>query len=157
MDLMCVPETTVSMMVTWYFIGTLLGGLFAAIPDRVGRKKSVYAGLLLSTLSQTVMLLVPDLLVRSVCFFLMGIANIKNSQSYVWLSEVVPFERRSASFTIINIADAITGLIAGAFYISISRNYMPLYAFVTGCSYLALILATFMPESPRWLLVTGRI
>ena len=51
MDLMCVPETTVSMMVTWYFIGTLLGGLFAAIPDRVGRKKSVYAGLLLSTLS----------------------------------------------------------------------------------------------------------
>ena len=50
MDLLCTPEATVGMMVTWYFIGTLVSGILAPIPDRYGRKKSVLAGLILSTL-----------------------------------------------------------------------------------------------------------
>ena len=156
MDLTCTPETTVSMMFTCYFIGTLVSGFLAPIPDRYGRKKSVFSGLLLSTLSQTFMLFVPSLAARAVCFFLLGFANLKNSQAYVWLSEVVPFERRSCTFTIINIADACTGLVAGIFYVLISRNYMPLYIFVVSLSYLALLLALFMPDSPRWLLITDK-
>ena len=42
------------------------------------------------------------------------------------------------------------------YYLFISRDWFPLYAFVTGLSYLAIILAFAMPESPRWLLVSGR-
>ena len=156
MDLMCTPEATVGMMVTWYFIGTLVGGVLAALPDRIGRKKSVLAGMILSTICQTVMLLVPNMTVRSICFFMMGFSNLKNSQSYVWLSECVPFSGRSFAFTIINIADSLTGLVAGIFYLYISRDYFPLYFFITALSYLAIVLGFFMPESPRWLLVSGK-
>ena len=132
MDLMCTPEATVSIMLTMYFVGTLITGFLAPLPDRFGRKTSVIAGLFLSTVCQTIMLFVPSLAVRSVCFFFLGMANLKNSSSYVWLSEVVPFERRSCAFTIINIADAVTGLVAGLYYVLISRNYMPLYLFIVG-------------------------
>ena len=156
MDLMCVAEAKIGIMFTWYFIGTMVGGVLAAFPDRIGRKKSVMAGLILSTICQTVMLFVPDMIVRSICFFFMGFSNLKISQSYVWLSETVPEDRRAGAITIIGIADAATGLIAGMYYIFISRDWFPLYMFVTALSYLAILLAFFMPESPRWLLVSGR-
>ena len=156
MDLMCVAPAAVGMMYTWYFVGTMVGGILSPFPDRIGRKKSVIAGLILSTIAQTIMLFVSNMNVRSVCFFLMGFSNLKISQSYVWLSETVPKDARAGAITIIGVADAITGLIAGMYYILISRDWWPLYMFVTGLSYLAIALAFIMPESPRWLLVSGR-
>ena len=89
MDLMCTPLTQISLMYMWYFVGTISGGVLAVLPDRIGRKKSVIGGMLVSLAAQTVMLLVPSILVRSICFFVMGVANLKNSQSYVWASETV--------------------------------------------------------------------
>ena len=68
----------------------------------------------------------------------------------------MPKDGRAGAITIIGVADAITGLIAGMYYILISRDWWPLYMFVTGLSYLAIALAFIMPESPRWLLVSGR-
>ena len=156
MDLMCVAPAAIGMMYTWYFIGTLVGVVYTLVPDKIGRKKSVMAGLILSTIAQTIMLFVSNMNVRSVCFFLMGFSNIKISQSYVWLSETVPKDGRAGAITIIGVADAITGLIAGMYYILISRDWFPLYMFITGLSYLAIALAFIMPESPRWLLVSGR-
>ena len=51
MDLMCTPLTKISFMLTLYFVGSITGGLFAAIPDRIGRKKSVIYGMALSCLA----------------------------------------------------------------------------------------------------------
>ena len=102
------------------------------------------------------MLISSNMTVRTICFFFMGFSNLKISQSYVWASETEALERRAGAITIIGVADAITGFVAGMYYIFISRDWFPLYMFVTGLSYLAIILAFFMPESPRWLLVSGR-
>ena len=66
-------------MYSQYFIGRLAGGVLAVLPDRIGRKKSVLGGMLVSLLAQTILLFVPNLPVRSICFFIMGVANLKNS------------------------------------------------------------------------------
>ena len=91
MDLMCTPVTKVSLMFTMLFVGTIASGFLAVIPDRIGRRKSVIGGMAVSLASQIVMLFMPSLVARSICFFVLGFSNLKNSQSYVWASECVPF------------------------------------------------------------------
>ena len=44
MDLMCESPTAISFMYMQYFIGAMAGGLLSALPDRIGRKKSVILG-----------------------------------------------------------------------------------------------------------------
>ena len=156
MDLMCTSRTQVSLMYMWYFVGTIAGVFLAMIPDRIGRRKSVISGMIVSLTAQTVMLLVPDILVRSVCFFVMGFSNLKNSQAYVWASESVTFERRSGVFTIINAVDASPPFWTGLFYLLVSRDWFPIFSINIVVSFTALILAFVCPESPRWLLYNGR-
>ena len=102
------------------------------------------------------MLFCPNLIVRSICFFVLGFSNLKVSQSYVWASECVTFERRSKAFTIINVVDAFPTLITGLYYLLISRDWFTIYAINLAVSYCALIIAIFCPESPRWLLYNNR-
>ena len=86
----------------------------------------------------------------------MGLGNMKNSQTYVWASECVPFDRRAKAFTIINIVDALPTLFTGLYYIFIARDWFTIYAINLSVSFSALILALFCPESPRWLLYNNR-
>ena len=157
MDLMCTPKNKISLMFMMFFVGTISGAFLAAIPDRIGRKKSVIGGMIFSLLAQTMMLFIPNYIVRTAGFFLLGISNLKNSQSYVWASECVPFQTKSKAFTIINVVDALPTLVTGAFYILVARDWFTIYAINVGVSYTALLLAFICPESPRWLLCNGRV
>ena len=156
MDLMCESSTKIAFMFTMYFVGNVVGGCLAFLPDRIGRKNSVIFGLIMSLITQTVMLFVPTILVRSIGFFFIGFSNMKNSQSYVWASEVVPFNRRSKAFTLINVADALPPTITGLFYLLVSRNWFTIYFISVVISYSALLFAFICPNSPRWLLVNDK-
>ena len=92
MDLVCTPATTIGLMITAYYIGFAIGGLFFAMPDKYGRKPSVIFGLSVAILGQIVMLYIPNFWVRMAMFGVLGLSQIKNSVSYVWLSECVPLE-----------------------------------------------------------------
>ena len=122
MDLMCTPKTKISLMYSMNFVGTLTSVTLAFLPDRIGRKKTVIYASALSLATQVVMLLVPNLLVRSICFFLLGISTMKNSLSYVWSSECVPLNRRSRAFTVINMVDCVPTIVTGIIYLLGSRN-----------------------------------
>ena len=102
------------------------------------------------------MLFVPTVLARSIGFFFIGFSNMKNSQSYVWASEVVPFHRRSKAFTLINVADALPPTITGLFYLLVSHNWFTIYFISVVISYSALFFAFMCPNSPSWLLVNGK-
>jgi hypothetical protein len=41
MDLMCTPTTTIGVIITAYYIGYVIGGLFCHFPDKYGRKFSL--------------------------------------------------------------------------------------------------------------------
>ena len=156
MDMMCTPITKISLMFTVYFIGNIVGGVFAVIPDRIGRKRSVIGGMGVSIMAQLTMIFFPSILIRSISFFVMGLANLKNSQSYVWASESVSFQHRANAFTIINVVDALPTLITGLFYLLVSPDWFPIYTINLAVSFIAFFLAFLCPESPRWLLYNGR-
>lgn len=74
MDLMCMSSAEVGFMITAYYMGFTLGGLCFTFPDVYGRKKSLIFGLLLATISQTIMLLSHNYWVRYAMFGLSGLS-----------------------------------------------------------------------------------
>ena len=155
MDLLCMTPATISFMITAYYIGFAIGGLFFAWPDKFGRKKSLMFGLFLACISQTVMIWVPGYWMRFWMFGLSGLSQIKNSVSYVWLSECTSREYKTRAFTMINVFDAFPMVFTCFYFMFISKNWIHLSVFFCVLSYLALFAAIFCPESPRWLLVNG--
>lgn len=64
MDLLCMTAAQIGFMITAYYIGFAIGGLFYTFPDVYGRKKSLIFGLTIGCISQTIMILVPNYWVR---------------------------------------------------------------------------------------------
>ena len=93
---------------------------------------------------------------RFAMFGLSGFSQIKNSVSYVWLSECTSKEYKSRAFTIINMFDALPMVVTCFYFMFISKNWVHLSLFFCALSYVALLVAFICPESPRWLLVSGR-
>ena len=156
MDLMCISPATIGFMITAYYIGFAIGGLFFTFPDRYGRKKSLIMGLAMSSVSQTIMIFWPNYWVRFAMFGLSGLSQIKNSVSYVWMSECTSKPHKANAFTYINIFDALPMVITCFYFMYISKNWMHLSLIFCILCYVALFCAFICPESPRWLLVNSR-
>jgi len=155
MDLKCLTTASISLLITAYYVGFSVGGLLFGFPDKYGRKKSLIMGLGMSCVAQTVTIFVPNFWVRFAMFGLNGLSQIKNSVSYVWLSECTSQPYKSSAFTAINIVDALPMVITCLYFMFVSEQWVYLSTFFCAISYLALALAFICPESPRWLLVKG--
>ena len=156
MDLLCESPATIGFLISAYYIGYTVGGVFWAFPDRYGRKFSNIFGLAMATASQTGMLISYDYWVNWAMFFLSGLSQIKIVNAYIYLSECTSTPYKPASYTYINILDAAPLMITCLFYMLVSPNVMILPWVFTALSYVALCAAFFCPESPRWLIVNGR-
>ena len=155
MDLVCTPKSTISMMMTAYFVGVMLNCLYAHIPDRLGRRKSVIYGTGVSLIAQVLIMFFPSFGVRTFGFFVLGLSQIKLSQSYVWVSECVPMQSRAMAYTVINIVDASPMIVTCCWFLFVQREWFILNTIMLVVSFLAFGLAFICPESPRWLLVNG--
>ena len=51
MDLKCMPAAKSALMITAYFVGFAINGLFFTIPDQIGRKKSLLVVMLISCIA----------------------------------------------------------------------------------------------------------
>jgi len=143
-------------MVTIYFIGFMVGGLLYTLPDKLGRKRALLVGCLISALGQTICIFVPTIPARCTAFFLMGLSQVKIGTSYVWLSECTSLSYKPRAFTYINIFDAMPIAVAGLYYLFVSKDWFWLCLTMLILTYLATGLLYFCPESPRWYLVNGR-
>ena len=74
MDLLCMTPATIGLMITAYYVGFAIGGLFFAFPDKYGRKMSLMMGLSLACLSQTVMIASSNYWLRFAMFGLSGLS-----------------------------------------------------------------------------------
>lgn len=156
MDLMCVSVAKIGIMISAYYVGFAIGGVFFTWPDKYGRKFSCIFGLALSAVSQTVMIASSNFWVRFAMFFLSGLSQIKNSCSYVWLSECTSKDYKPKAFTYINIVDALPIVLMCVWFKYINKYWLYLPLLFTVLCYIAIIFAFFCPESPRWLLVNGK-
>ena len=102
------------------------------------------------------MILVPNYWVRFAMQGLSGLSQIKNSVSYVWLSECTSGPNKARAFTAINVFDGLPMVVTAGYFLFISKDWLYLSLFFCALSYIALMVAFFCPESPRWLIVNSR-
>lgn len=74
MDFMCSSAAKIGFLITAYYIGFAVGGLSFTFPDTYGRKNSLIFGLVLSIISQTVMIASTSYWVRFAMFGLSGLS-----------------------------------------------------------------------------------
>ena len=132
------------------------GILLAGITDRIGRRKSNQIFLAINLCAQAIIIFVPTYYGRLFGYMLYASANTKNSVSFVWMFELVEAKYKTKACTFINSVDTMTMVITASYILLISRNWFPLVFSVFLVSIVNYICMTlFMPESPKWLLMTG--
>lgn len=95
---------------------------------------------------------------KLVGYILYACSNTKNSIAFVWMFELVENKYKSACCSAINTVDTMTMIVMGFYILFVSRNWFPIeftYFIISLINYCSMLL--FMPESPKWLLITGRV
>lgn len=136
----------------------VFGLLLAGIVDRIGRKKSAQLFITISLIAQSIIIFTPSYYGKLFGYMLMGCATTKNSISYVWIFEMVESKHKSWCCSFVNSVDTLTMVVTGLYILFISKNWFALEfsMWLIGIGNLILI-SCFMPESPKWLLITGQI
>ena len=145
-------------MVTSYFLAYGLAGLFLfSLPDKWGRWKTMAVFGTIHVASQFTIMLVPVYSVRLACFAVMGLCQLKNNMSYVWLFDLVESKHKSVCCGFMNALDTITLTVSTLYYLYVNKDWYYLCFFFTvigAISHFYMII--FAPESPKWLLANNR-
>lgn len=158
MNLICTPKVKVSLMISYLYMALGVAGLLLfAMPDRFGRKFTMVTNLTVHVAAQYIILFSSTLGMRSFGLILFGCAQLKQTVSYVWATELAP----AAKSTVITVS--LTCFNSGslaficAYFLLISRDWFPLMLFMTVLSTIAYLACVFvLPESPFWLFTHGR-
>ena len=87
---------------------------------------------------------------------MMAFFHIKTPLSFVYLFELSQSKHKSIACSLVNLGDAFPLIVGGVFFKYISTNVDTLLLIMTTAHLVALIVVTLiLPESPKWLLVTG--
>jgi hypothetical protein len=158
MDMECAPKTVVGSMIACYSVTAGISGLFLfSLPNKWGRIKTmrVFGGL--SVLAQLIIIFVPNLHARQFGFGLLGLSQLKNGVSYVWMFEGVESNIKSTVCGIMNTFDTITLAIMSVYFMY-EPNWFYLQLTMTSlCALSYVILMTVMPESAKWCLIQGNM
>lgn len=142
------------MRITEGCVGIMLSG----ITDRIGRRKSAQIFLLVNLLAQAVIIFVPTYYGKLLGYIIYACGNTKNSIAFVWMFELVETKYKSACCSAINVVDTLTMVVVGFYILFVSRNWFPIEFAIFVVSLINYACMCFlMPESPKWLLITGRV
>lgn len=158
MDLMCVDRNTINLIVTAYFIGFIVSGLtIFALPDRWGCKKTIAVFNSIHITAQFTILFIPNYYVRLVAFLVMGLCQLKNSISYMWLFGLIERKHNSICCGIMNCWDCLALTTITLYFMFVSKDWFPLMFAITVLGTAShLFMMIYAPESPKWLLSKGR-
>jgi hypothetical protein len=158
MNLMCVDRTTIQfMLLPIFFCAGMAGVTLKHLPDKWGCVRTMRTFFTLSLVAQAVIIFVPNYWVRLISISIMGICNLKNSCTYLYIGGVVRAKDSSLCAGIINSFDTATVFLMGCYFNFISKDCFPLLVAqllvgAMSCSFLSYVA----PESPRWLIATGQ-
>jgi len=158
MDLVCVnPVRTNSMISIHYVAYGISGLLFFSMTDRLGRKPTMTIMMGVHTAAQFLILFVPSYPARLIGLIFYGLTQMKNTVPYVYLVELVPARFSTSMSAGITSFDSATTAVVCIYFVFISKDWFPLFFAMTLLSTLSyLVIVFFLPESPIWLLNTGK-
>jgi len=154
LDLLCVDKLKVNFVVTWFYIGYFFGISLFFMPDQFGRRITILFSQFIAVLGYAMIIFIPNLIAKSIGFFIIGFVHIKNSIAYTQCSEFLPLKNQEMAITLISLYDTanITLCCVYVMFFDIKIND---YVLINFCfAALALILYFFIvPESPKFLLM----
>lgn len=141
-----------------FVLGTMVGGFFGGwLNYSSGRKISIIAGVVLGLSGESTCLLAPDFSLLLLSEFVVGAAlGIYLLSSIIYVCEISSPAKRSVSGVLIAVC-----LIAGVLFVTVTREILPSSAVVMAVALIVyeaffLVIALLkMPESPRWLALSG--
>ncbi|KAG1680471.1 Solute carrier family 22 member 6-A [Nymphon striatum] len=156
-DLVCSKHILVSLSNSMFMIGFLVGVLLNGhLSDRYGRKKVMLANLLLMVSVSTAMVFSKNFLFFTIlrifqCFGLIGTITT----SYALVVEVCPSKHVTKAGVLFSWSYSVGLMILStlAYYV---RDWFRLQIYLSVLPYLLLVMAWYVPESPRWLTTQGR-
>ena len=102
MNLLCMTPIEIGFIISLYFFGYGLGIFLSFLPDKIGRKTSVLMSLTVALVSETVMVFNANYNVRCAGYFIIGLFQIQNSTSYLWISESVATPYKPTTHAVIS-------------------------------------------------------
>ena len=121
METECTSRSKISLMTSCYFIGFGLGVFLFKLPDRYGRRPSLFVCMTGYLLAQFYLLFKPTLLARSIALFMYGFFHLRQSVSFVLCFETVPKQSKPTTSTAINSFDGATLIFIGTYFVFIKN------------------------------------
>ena len=155
MNLICEDMSKANLLFMLYLILYGLAGLlFFPVVDKIGRQKSHWIFSTGHILAQALILFFPSFIARAIGFSLLGFMMVKNSLVYTWTFEFLLNDHKPIGISIVNILEFGNCIIAGVYFICISRDVTPLLNFLFGTGVIGYVsVSLLLPESPKWLLL----
>lgn len=153
----------ISQMNALNFLGMCLGGFFGGmIATKIGRKRTLILLLTIFSLASIVNALSGHYINFLICRFLIGFGTIGMvTVAMVYMAEMLPSHNRG-KYQALSIAAGTLGIPFGAFFcasmVGIGAHTWRLCFLIGGVSILLVPVAMrWLKESPRWLVMKGRI
>lgn len=156
-NLVCGREQLVDISQMVLMLGVLFGNiLFGALADKFGRKPILVACIAAQSICGILAAWSPWLPAFLIFRFLLAVANGGTMiTSFVMCMEVVGGRWRTTVPILyqipFGIGNSVMAIVAYFF-----REWREFHLVLSGCSALLIVYIWFVPESPRWLLATGR-
>jgi MFS family permease len=159
MDVLCMPMSAVMALGTAWAVSSGLSGIVCSgLAEQVGRKKTIVIGQVFQCIASAVMLLSKSYYMRLACCILLGMGRLNNGQCYTFGFEIVSKKYKSLVCSVINTWDSSYLMVFNLYWMFVSKNWYYFFVVHSTFSFLLLIVfVLFVPESPKHLLLQGKI
>lgn len=156
-DLVCDRAWMRSLVQTATMAGMLIGTVLSSLGDRLGRRPMVIAGYVCSLVGSVCVAVSPwfSLLLISRGFLGLGL-GLGQTASFCLLMEVIGPKKRTTTAVAFSLGFAL-GIIILPGFAWFLQDWRTLQGAITVPLLVFVIWAWYLPESPRWLIATGKM
>lgn len=154
MDMTCWTEAKIAYMVNMFVFGFVLGVFLSLLPDKVGRRKTMFILLPLQIIGSQLCLYSMNYYLIGLGYFIGGLVHCKKFISFAYHYEI-SYERSANIYMSLIVAyDLFTMLFFCAIRLFITKDMLYAIRVYDICAVVLLVVSIpiFFYESPKWLL-----